>query len=152
MDFNAEVGLRIFNTRKKHKLSRAELGKKVNLHETTVKRYEDGHIKSLDVEKLKEFAQALDLDPAELIGLKNDAEGASSFYPVNLKEQKLLKHFNKLNENGKDEAIQRIMELTLVPRYSSHQVETIAAHNDFTSQPNELSKINEDIEDMKNWE
>ena len=41
--FNVDVGLKIFNARKKLKMSRSELGKKINLHESTIKRYEDGH-------------------------------------------------------------------------------------------------------------
>lgn len=71
--FNIQVGQRIFETRKSKKMTRAELGEKVKLHESTVKRYEDGQIKSLDIDKLKEFASALDVDPAYLIGWGNDA-------------------------------------------------------------------------------
>lgn len=70
--FNVQVGLRIFEARKNKKMTRAELGKMVNLHESTVKRYEDGQIKSLDIDKLKDFANALDIDPAYLIGWKED--------------------------------------------------------------------------------
>lgn len=65
---NKEIGKKIFIARKKMKMSRAKLGEIVNLHESTVKRYEDGDIKSLDIEKMKEFAKALVLDPAYLIG------------------------------------------------------------------------------------
>lgn len=67
-DFNIDVGLKIFTARKKLNMSRAELGKRVNLHESTIKRYEDGHIKSIDIDKLKEFANALDISPAYLMG------------------------------------------------------------------------------------
>ena len=69
---NKEVGKRIFDARKKMKLSRKELGLKVNLHESTVKRYEDGDIKTLDIEKMREFAKALDLDLGYLIDLDED--------------------------------------------------------------------------------
>jgi transcriptional regulator with XRE-family HTH domain len=68
MDDNKAIGLRIFNARKLKKMSRVELGKLVNLHETTVKRYEDGEIKSVDIEKLKDFAIALELSPVDLLG------------------------------------------------------------------------------------
>ena len=67
-DFNIDVSLKIFTARKKLNMSRAELGKRVNLHESTIKRYEDGHIKSIDIDKLKEFANALDISPAYLMG------------------------------------------------------------------------------------
>ena len=45
-----------------------ELGLKVNLHESTVSRYEKGTIKALDIDKLKEFAIALDVPPEYITG------------------------------------------------------------------------------------
>lgn len=82
--FNQRVGLIIFNARKKKKLSRAALGEIVNLHESTIKRYEDGQIKTLDIEKMKEFAKALDIPPEELMGW-NDPN--------------LMNNINKLTQN-----------------------------------------------------
>lgn len=66
--FNKEIGLKLFNARKNKRMSRAALGKIVNLHESTIKRYEDGEIKTLDIEKMKEFAKALDISPEYLMG------------------------------------------------------------------------------------
>ena len=66
--FNKEIGLKLFNARKNKRMSRAALGKMVNLHESTIKRYEDGEIKTLDIEKMKEFAKALDISPEYLMG------------------------------------------------------------------------------------
>lgn len=71
-EYCKQVGNRIFISRKNLKLSRAELGKKLNLHETTIKRYEDGEIKLLDVEKISEFAKALDVSPLYLMGWDNE--------------------------------------------------------------------------------
>lgn len=73
MKFNVEVGKKLFNARKKKNISRASLGKIVNLHESTVKRYEDGQIKTLDIEKMKEFATALDITPEFLMGWDDDS-------------------------------------------------------------------------------
>lgn len=108
-DFNTEVGLKIFNARKNLKMSRADLGKKVNLHESTIKRYEDGHIKSLDIEKLKEFANALDISPAYLMGWEDDKkESKSTFNPnaITKKDeksiQKDLKQIMDDFKNGQD--------------------------------------------------
>ena len=53
------VGQKIRAARKEKKLSMKELGKLVNLHESTVSRYEKGEITTLDIEKLKDFANAL---------------------------------------------------------------------------------------------
>ena len=69
--YNKEVGTRLYSKRKELKLTRAELGKKIKLHESTIKRYEDGEIKTLDIEKIKEFAEALETTPAYLMGWKD---------------------------------------------------------------------------------
>lgn len=157
---NKDVGLKIFDARKNLKMTRAELGKKVGLHESTVKRYEDGQIKSLDIEKMKEFAQALNTTPLDLLGwhyydlkypnIKKELEK----YEKNtnsLEEQTLLDDFNKLNDLGKRKVITYTKDLTEMPKYQNNAVDTIAAHNDYINNNDELSKINEDIEDMKNW-
>lgn len=161
-NFNIEVGKKIFKARKQLNMSRAELGRKVNLHESTVKRYEDGQIKALDIDKMKEFAKALDIDPTYLMGWSNDFKkvktidlfagysGADS----DILSQRIIKLYKNLNTDGKKEALKRIEELTYIPKYSNkvdYQIDTIAAHNDYVSEKEEIYKIKEDIEDMKNW-
>ncbi|MGL5712485.1 MAG: helix-turn-helix domain-containing protein [Paraclostridium sp.] len=93
--FNIDVGLKIFNARKSLKMSRSELGKKINLHESTIKRYEDGHIKSLDIEKLKEFANALDISPEYLMGLEDDKTVNNLNFNPNVITEKDEKHIQK---------------------------------------------------------
>lgn len=93
--FNVDVGLKIFNARKELKMSRCELGKKINLHESTIKRYEDGHIKSLDIEKLKEFANALDISPEYLMGLEDNKNESSSNFNLDVITEKDEKHIQK---------------------------------------------------------
>ena len=93
--FNVDVGLKIFNARKKLKMSRSELGKKINLHESTIKRYEDGHIKSLDIEKLKEFANALYISPEYLMGLEDNKKEISSNFNPNVITEKGENHIQK---------------------------------------------------------
>lgn len=66
-DYNIEVGKKIHDRRKALRMSMKTLGKKVNLHESTISRYEKGEIQSLDIEKIKEFAKALDISISYLI-------------------------------------------------------------------------------------
>ena len=66
--YNKEFGDRLFNIRKERGLTMNELGKLVGLHESTVKRYENGEIKTLDIEKVKEFARALNVSEIYLMG------------------------------------------------------------------------------------
>ena len=65
------VGQKIRHARKQKKLSMKQLGKLVNLHESTVSRYEKGEISTLDIEKLKEFAKALNVPADYLAGWDN---------------------------------------------------------------------------------
>jgi len=67
-DFNKAVGQKLYEARKAKGYSRAKVGELVGLHETTVKRYEDGDIKSLDIERLKDFARVLGTPAADLLG------------------------------------------------------------------------------------
>ena len=54
-DFKKAVGKRLYSARKAKGYSRAKVGELVGLHETTVKRYEDGDIKSAIVRAINRF-------------------------------------------------------------------------------------------------
>lgn len=99
-EFNKEVGHKIFEARKSLKMSRAELGKKVNLHESTIKRYEDGDIKSLDIEKLKEFASALYIEPSYLMGWEEKSE-TPKLDEYQEKNKILFSKYEKLKDEDK---------------------------------------------------
>ena len=64
--YNIEVGERIRKERKKQNMTMKELGKKVNLHESTISRYEKGDIATLDIDKIKEFANVLGVSTSYL--------------------------------------------------------------------------------------
>lgn len=67
-ELNKTIGFRIFNLRTGLNMSRADLGKKVGMHETTIKKYEDGLIKSVGTDKVELFAKALDSTVEHLMG------------------------------------------------------------------------------------
>lgn len=73
---NIEIGKRIHDCRKKLKMSMKVLGEKVNLHESTVSRYEKGEIQALDIEKIKEFAKALNVEPEYLLNWKSESSNS----------------------------------------------------------------------------
>ena len=77
--FNVELGARLKTARRNKRLSMKALGEMVNLHESTISRYEKGEIQALDIDKVKEFAVALNVTPQYLLGWKDedDAEFAS---------------------------------------------------------------------------
>lgn len=98
---NAEIGKRISECRKKLEISRAELGAMVNLHETTVKKYEDGDIKNPSIEVIESFASALNTSPLFLAGWENISDSSyakytfdeSSFYNINSKTYEYCREF-----------------------------------------------------------
>jgi len=65
---NIEIGKRLFKERKRRDMSMKEVAVLVNLHESSVQRYEAGLIKNISIDKLKEFAKVLNLDVEYLIG------------------------------------------------------------------------------------
>lgn len=112
-EYCKQVGNRIFTSRKNLKLSRAELGKKLNLHETTIKRYEDGEIKLLDVEKISEFAKALDVSPLYLMGWdneKNERYGINNNHIIENSSEELDKELNYNNIKDDDIDNNRIIK------------------------------------------
>ena len=66
--YNVEVGEKLRKARKAKKMSMKQLGELVNLHESTISRYEKGEINALDIDKLKEFAQVLGVPAVYLMG------------------------------------------------------------------------------------
>lgn len=139
-------------------LSYQELANKTGLSKSTLQRYETGAIKNMPIDKLETLASALNVSPAYLMGweninLKNEFNKTED--TISIKERKLLNNFNNLNEVGKDEAIKRVSELTLIPSYikdpSASDIKTIAAHNDHLTEHGEMDKVMQDIEDMDNW-
>ena len=77
-DYNKQFGRRISDARKNLDLTMKELGKLVDLHESTVQRYENGDIKKLEIEKAKEFAKALKVSPIYLLGWEESTEYTNS--------------------------------------------------------------------------
>lgn len=73
-NFNKCVGQKLYTARKAKGYSRAKVGELVGLHETTVKRYEDGDIKTLDIDRLKTFARVLGTPASELLGWVSDSD------------------------------------------------------------------------------
>jgi len=65
---NVAIGKRLNSARKNIKMTMKEIGVLVNLHESSVQRYEAGLVKNVSIEKLKEFAKVLNIEASFLIG------------------------------------------------------------------------------------
>ena len=80
------IGQRIKKSRKKAKLSMAELGERVGIHHSTISRYEAGYVQSLDIDKLIKIAKVLNVSADYLMGWDVNEVG---------EEEKLLKPISK---------------------------------------------------------
>lgn len=82
-DYNKEFGKRLKKARTDLGLTMKELGSLVDLHESTIKRYEDGNIRQLDIVKAEDFAAALKMDRLTLLGWEvSDEYNNSVLIPV----------------------------------------------------------------------
>ncbi len=131
-EYCKQVGNRIFTSRKNLKLSRAELGKKLNLHETTIKRYEDGEIKLLDVEKISEFAKALDVSPLYLMGWESEQTENIDIEDNRIIEK--LAQFIKIKRQDSNLSIEDLSEMTgistsMLQSYETAYLKDISLYN-----------------------
>ena len=69
-----EVGKRIKSRRKQLGLTQKQLGELVELSEGSVSRYESGSIKDAPTQKLNDFAKALNIEVAWIIGFKAETD------------------------------------------------------------------------------
>ncbi|MCP1226002.1 helix-turn-helix domain-containing protein [Sebaldella sp. S0638] len=69
MDDLAKISGKIKKRRIELGLSYHDLAKKTGISASTLQRYETGYIKNLPIDKFEVIADALDVDPAELMGL-----------------------------------------------------------------------------------
>lgn len=94
-EINKQIGLKIRAIRKNSKLTLSELGQKVQLDESVVRRYEIGEIKNVSIDIIIKFATALHTTPTYLIGWEDDKNNVSTH------ESTMIKKYRALDERGK---------------------------------------------------
>lgn len=165
------IGERIKKRRKELGISVDEVAAKLNKNRATIYRYESDEIENMSINILEPLAHALNTTPAYLMGWEIESKELEESY--NLKEKKLLKTFNKLNEMGKDKVISNAHDLSQINKYiveneeviqiedkprkinlkeeleKLNPIETVAAHNDHWDEQGEMEKMMRDIERIK---
>lgn len=113
---------RIQSKRIELKLSYQDLANKTGLSKSTLQRYETGSIRNIPLDKLEILANALEVSPMWIIGYDIPIEKENS-NNINLDDKTtlLLNSFNKLNDEGKNEAIKRVDELTELSKYKKEK-------------------------------
>lgn len=131
---------RIQSKRIELKLSYQDLANKTGLSKSTLQRYETGSIRNIPLDKLEILANALEVSPMWIIGydLPIERESSNNINPDS-KANIILNNFNLLNEEGKDEAIKRIQELTELSKYKKENVAKLDKSNPSILTKTELS-------------
>lgn len=95
---NEYIGLKIKKLRKEMGLTMCQLGALVSLHESTVNRYEQGKIRTIDINVLKRFADVLNSTVPELTGNILESTDASV---VGWEESPIQEKYNHLTTEQK---------------------------------------------------
>lgn len=121
------TGERLKLRRKEIGFSAEKVANQLGVSPATIYRYEKGDIEKVPVDSLAELAKILQTTPAYLMGWESQADQAeindllAQIQASEEKEQsriaEMIQDFKKLNDDGKAKAIERVHELTEIPRY-----------------------------------
>lgn len=152
-----EIGKRIKKARHIRNVTLDEIASKVGVTKSTIQRYETGQIQNPKIPVLHSIANALNVNPAWIVGKVNDME------PLQEEQPRILKYYNALNSIGKQEAEKRVEELTYITKYTEKSSSVVkmpepeyntlnAAHaDDYDSAPESMKQLEEDIMDDENF-
>lgn len=127
---NKKIGNRIKSRRKELNLTLKQIADIVGVASSTIQRYENGTISQLKLPVLESIAKALDINPTWLVRddapmILNHLNKSENIKKQNSLELFLLDSFNKLNKEGKNEAIKRVEELTYISKYIEENTNVI---------------------------
>ncbi|MBD7914245.1 helix-turn-helix domain-containing protein [Clostridium sp. Sa3CUN1] len=127
---NKKIGNRIKSRRKELNLTLKQIADIVGVASSTIQRYENGTISQLKLPVLESIAKALDINPTWLVRddapmILNHLNKSENIKKQNSLELILLDSFNKLNKEGKNEAIKRVEELTYISKYIEENTNVI---------------------------
>ena len=123
-----DIGLMIREKRKASGLTQARLAELSGVAVITIQQYERGK-RQPRLEQLRKIANALGVPVAQLMGWDEDYEfrDAPEGEPVNLEaikkwvtakgKEKLNRAYESLNQEGQQKAVERVEELTEIPKY-----------------------------------
>ena len=112
------IGLLIESRRKELGLTLEQVGNAVGVGKSTVKKWESGYIENMKRDKISLLANVLNISPVVLITGEYEDVYTNTALKLSEDETKLLNNFNKLNTKGKEEAINRVEELTEISKYT----------------------------------
>lgn len=92
-----DMGQKIYNLRNQKGMTLEELGIKVGVGKSTVRKWENGIIANMKRDKIAKVAEALETTPAYLMGWEDHLE----YKPVSKQEQAHLNKYRLIDDKGK---------------------------------------------------
>lgn len=127
-----EMGKLIKRLRLEKGMTLEELGNKVGVGKSTVRKWENGTIANMRRDKIAKVANALDISPAFLMGWTENTDTInhkSSQAPKNSYEHLIVAETKKLNQKGKMKLLDTAREMVCNPLYNpDYKIEVAAAH------------------------
>ncbi len=120
---------RIKYLRENKKISQEELGKIIGVNKAAIQKYESGKVQNIKRTNIKKLADYFGVTPSFLMGWDDDQEKVNAIASeVQLIEQiqklygkkavQLLESFIELNDVGKDNAIETVVDLSMLEKYT----------------------------------
>ena len=107
-----EFGERLKRIRNDRNITLDDLAKAIGASSQTVRKYEQGNVSNLRLERILDIADALNILPQELF-TNNRAELEHVY------KEALNNYYDELNHSGKREIVERAYELTQIPKYTT---------------------------------
>lgn len=112
-----KIGENIKSARKARGLTQRALGEKIGKGFSTIQKYENGIIQP-PISVIKDIAVALEMDPYSLV----DFDTATRMLEDSINSSiairaRLDSAFDCLNSEGQEKAVERVEELTEIPKY-----------------------------------
>lgn len=93
-----DMGQKIYNLRAQKGMTLEELGNKVGVGKSTVRKWENGIIANMKRDKISKVAEALDTTPAYLMGWEEETQEQA---PMTKLEQNHLHKYRAIDDKGK---------------------------------------------------
>ena len=150
------MGTRIKNLRSENNMTLEELGNKVGVGKSTVRKWENGMIANMRRDKIAKLADALNVSPAYLMGWNESSAPAATIELYNVhcetkNEADLVLSYRKLNEHNQRKVLTYSQNLL-----STQQMEedVLAAHarTDVEQTPEGVQHDLDIMNDDSEWE
>lgn len=110
------IGDKIYYLRMKNNMTLEELGDKVGVGKSTIRKWENGTISNMRIDKITKLADALGVTPANLLGGANYKE-KKSINSLNNNTLKIIDLVNQLNSVGVKKAYDILEDLVSISKY-----------------------------------